>query len=184
MASSIRNSDEEIPAKKIKLTNEESQDDNSDLHTFRSFQLIKVLNENAQAKTVVVHGERLAFFNLHLNLFLLAIKLLSLNFFNLLVKGYQPRGKRCWILITRIRWHKRIHAEFHAGYNQPALTKSICMFLFRALLWNYVIALITVIQRPFAGNVLRSFYYITFVTYLYSHYCYFVCNFDLFILFN
>ena len=75
MASSIRNSEEEIPAKKIKLTNEESQDDNSDLHTFRGFQLIKVLNENAQAKTVVVHGERLAFFNLYLNLFLLAIKL-------------------------------------------------------------------------------------------------------------
>ena len=57
MAASIRNSEEEIPAKKIKLTNEEGQEDNSDLHTFRGFQLIKVLNENAQAKTVVVHGE-------------------------------------------------------------------------------------------------------------------------------
>jgi len=57
MAASIRNSEEEIPAKKIKLTNEEGQEDNSDLHTFRGFQLIKVLNENAQAKTVAVHGE-------------------------------------------------------------------------------------------------------------------------------
>jgi len=57
MAASIRNSEEEIPAKKIKLTNEEGHEDNSDLHTFRGFQLIKVLNENAQAKTVAVHGE-------------------------------------------------------------------------------------------------------------------------------
>jgi len=57
MAASNRNSEEEILAKKIKLTNEEDQEDTSDLHTFRGFQLIKVLNENAQAKTVVVHGE-------------------------------------------------------------------------------------------------------------------------------
>ena len=56
MAASIRNSEEEIPAKKIKLTNEEG-----DLHTFSGFQFIKVLNENAQAKTVAVHGERLTF---------------------------------------------------------------------------------------------------------------------------
>lgn len=61
MAASIRNSEEEIPAKKIKLTNEEGHEDNSDLHTFRGFQLIKVLNENAQAKTVAVHGEWLNF---------------------------------------------------------------------------------------------------------------------------
>ena len=61
---------------------------------------------------------------------------------------------------------------------------NLLQYCLRALLWNYVIALITVIQRPFAGNMLRSIYYITFVTYLYSYYCYFVCNFDLFILFN
>lgn len=61
MAASIRNSEEEIPAKKIKLTNEEGEEDSSDLHTFRGFRLIKVLNENAQAKTVAVHGERLTF---------------------------------------------------------------------------------------------------------------------------
>lgn len=58
MAASIRNSEEEIPAKRIKLTDEKGQEDNSDLQTFSGFQLIKVLNENAQAKTVVVHGER------------------------------------------------------------------------------------------------------------------------------
>lgn len=61
MAASIRNSEEEIPAKKIKLTNEEGEEDSSDLRTFRGFRLIKVLNENAQAKTVAVHGERLTF---------------------------------------------------------------------------------------------------------------------------
>lgn len=51
-----RNSEEETPAKKIKLTDENSVD-NSNLQTFRGFELIKVLNENAQAKTVAVHGE-------------------------------------------------------------------------------------------------------------------------------
>lgn len=59
MAASKRSSEEEIPAKKIKLTDEKSQDDNSgNLQSFRGFQLIKVLNENAQTKTVAVHGER------------------------------------------------------------------------------------------------------------------------------
>ena len=61
MAASIRNSEEEIPVKKIKLTNADGQEDNGDLHTFRGFRLIKVLNENAQAKTVAVHGKRLTF---------------------------------------------------------------------------------------------------------------------------
>ena len=61
---------------------------------------------------------------------------------------------------------------------------NLLQYCLRALLWDYVMALITVIQRPFAGNVLRWIYYITFVTCLYSHYCYFVCNFNLFILFN
>ena len=65
MAASTRSSEEEIPAKKIKLTDEKSQEDNSDLQTFRGFQLIKVLNENAQAKTVVVHGERVTSFFYH-----------------------------------------------------------------------------------------------------------------------
>ncbi|KAJ7380953.1 hypothetical protein OS493_004543 [Desmophyllum pertusum] len=51
-----RNSEEETPAKKIKLTDENSVD-NSSLETFRGFELIKVLNENAQTKTVAVHGK-------------------------------------------------------------------------------------------------------------------------------
>lgn len=82
MAASIRNSEEETPAKKIKLTNEEDRKDNSDLHTFRGFQLIKVLNENAKAKTVCVHGERLTF------------QFASLNLFNLIVKGIPAKIKR------------------------------------------------------------------------------------------
>ncbi|KAL9979122.1 hypothetical protein ACROYT_G016734 [Oculina patagonica] len=57
MAASSRNS-EETPAKKMKLTNEKSQEDNScNLQSFRGFQLIKVLNENAQTKTVAAHGK-------------------------------------------------------------------------------------------------------------------------------
>lgn len=63
MAASNRSSEEEIPAKKIKLTDEKNQDDNSsNLQTFRGFRFIKVLNENAQTKTVAVHGERLTAF--------------------------------------------------------------------------------------------------------------------------
>lgn len=55
-ASSRLNTEEVIPAKKIKLTDENSLD-NSSLQSFRGFQLVKVLNDNAQAKTVAVHGE-------------------------------------------------------------------------------------------------------------------------------
>ena len=53
-----------------------------------------------------------------------------------------------------------------------------------ALLWDYVIALIMIIQMPFAEGVLRLTYYITFVTCFYSYYCYFACNFNLFALLN
>lgn len=59
MAALRRSSEDEIPAKKIKLTNEKSHDDNiSNLQNFRGFQLIKILNENAQTKTIAVHGKR------------------------------------------------------------------------------------------------------------------------------
>ena len=43
-------------AKRVKLTDENGLDDNS-IQSFRGFQLIKVLNENARSKTVAVHGE-------------------------------------------------------------------------------------------------------------------------------
>ena len=59
MAAPSRSSEDEIPAKKIKLTDEKSQDDSiSNLQNFRGFQLIKILNENAQTKTIAVHGKR------------------------------------------------------------------------------------------------------------------------------
>lgn len=43
-------------AKRVKLTDENGLDDNS-IQSFRGFQLIKVLNENARSKTVAVHGK-------------------------------------------------------------------------------------------------------------------------------
>ena len=49
---------------------------------------------------------------------------------------------------------------------------NLLQYCLRALLWDYVMALITVIQRPFAGNVLCRTDYITFVAFLYSYYCY------------
>ena len=52
-----KNEDSETPAtKKIKLGNG-STEDNGNLQSFRGFKLVKVLNENAQAKNVAVHGE-------------------------------------------------------------------------------------------------------------------------------
>ena len=51
------------PAKKRKLANENSEDD-SNLQTFRGFKLIKVLNENAQTKNIVVHGKSVAYLSL------------------------------------------------------------------------------------------------------------------------
>ena len=41
---------------------------------------------------------------------------------------------------------------------------NVLQYCLRALLWDYVIALIVIIQRPFAGVVLRLTYHITFVT--------------------
>lgn len=43
-------------AKRVKLTDENGLDNNS-IQSFRGFQLIKVLNENARSKTVAVHGK-------------------------------------------------------------------------------------------------------------------------------
>ena len=45
-------------------------------------------------------------------------------------------------------------------------------------------ALIMIIQRPLAGNVLRLPYYIAFVTSFYSYYRYFACNLNLFVFLN
>ena len=41
---------------------------------------------------------------------------------------------------------------------------NVLQYYSRALLWDYVIALIVIIQRPFAGGVLRLTYHITFAT--------------------
>ena len=52
-----QNVNSETPAaKKIKLA-EEVIDDNSSLQSFGGFKVVKVLNENAQAKSIVIHGE-------------------------------------------------------------------------------------------------------------------------------
>lgn len=56
MASS-NHSDSETPAtKKIKLADVDTSY-NSDLTSLHGFKLIKVLNENAQVKNIVLHGE-------------------------------------------------------------------------------------------------------------------------------
>ena len=52
-----QNENSETPAaKKIKLA-EEVIDDNSTLQSFGGFKVVKVLNENAQTKSIVIHGE-------------------------------------------------------------------------------------------------------------------------------
>lgn len=52
-----QNENSETPAaKKIKLA-EEVLDDNSSLQSFGGFKVVKVLNENAQTKSIVIHGE-------------------------------------------------------------------------------------------------------------------------------
>ena len=51
--------------------------------------------------------------------------------------------------------------------------RDLLQYCLRALLWDYVMALIMIIQRPFAGNVLPLAYYIAFVTCFYPYYCYF-----------
>ena len=52
-----QNENSETPAaKKIKLE-EEVLDDNSSLQSFGGFKVVKVLNENAQTKSIVIHGE-------------------------------------------------------------------------------------------------------------------------------
>ena len=52
-----QNENSETPAaKKIKLA-EEVIDDNSSLQSFGGFKVVKVLNENAQTKSIVTHGE-------------------------------------------------------------------------------------------------------------------------------
>ena len=52
-----QNENSETPAaKKIKLA-EEVIDDNSSLQSFGGFKVVKVLNENAQTKSIVIHGE-------------------------------------------------------------------------------------------------------------------------------
>ena len=43
-------------AKKVKLS-EKTIDDNSSLQSFGGFKVFKVLNENAQTKSIVIHGE-------------------------------------------------------------------------------------------------------------------------------
>ncbi|PFX24599.1 m7GpppX diphosphatase-like [Stylophora pistillata] len=48
--------DEMRPAKRVKLADENNLEDNS-IQSFRGFQFIKVLNENARDKTVAVHGK-------------------------------------------------------------------------------------------------------------------------------
>ena len=48
------------PPKRVKLTDENGLDNNS-IQSFRGFQLIKVLNENARSKTVAVHGGSIFF---------------------------------------------------------------------------------------------------------------------------
>lgn len=47
---------ETLASKKIKLS-EETIDDNSSLQSFGGFKVVKVLNENAQTKSIVIHGE-------------------------------------------------------------------------------------------------------------------------------
>ena len=52
-----QNVNSETPAaKKIKLA-EEVLDDNSSRQSFGGFKVVKVLNENAQTKSIVIHGE-------------------------------------------------------------------------------------------------------------------------------
>lgn len=46
------------PTKKIKLVDENGED-KCNLQSFRGFKLVKVLNENVQAKNIAVHGEPL-----------------------------------------------------------------------------------------------------------------------------
>ena len=47
---------ETLASKKIKLS-EETIDDNSSLQSFGGFKVVKVVNENAQTKSIVIHGE-------------------------------------------------------------------------------------------------------------------------------
>lgn len=54
------------PPKRVKLTDENGLD-NKSIQSFRGFQLIKVLNENARSKTVAVHGGSI-FFTKHAKL--------------------------------------------------------------------------------------------------------------------
>ena len=63
---------------------------------------------------------------------------------------------------------------------------NLLQYCLRALFWDFVMALIMIIQRLFTENVLRLIDYITFVTCFHSRYCYFACSchFNLFILFN
>lgn len=58
--------DEMRPAKRVKLADENNLEDNS-IQSFRGFQFIKVLNENARDKTVAVHGGSISF-TIHANL--------------------------------------------------------------------------------------------------------------------
>ena len=74
--------------------------------------------------------------------------------------------------------------DFVIFVSNVPFSREFITVLFKGPLWDYVMALIMIIQRPFAGNMLCLIYYITFVTSFYSHYCYFACNFNLFILYN
>lgn len=57
-----QNEDSDAPAaKKIKLP-EETTDDSSSLQSFSGFKVVKVLNENAQTKSICIHGELQKFF--------------------------------------------------------------------------------------------------------------------------
>ena len=61
---------------------------------------------------------------------------------------------------------------------------NLLQYCLRALFWDYVIALIMIIQRPFAGIVLRLIYCITFVTRFFLYNCYSACNFNLLVFLN
>ena len=51
------NENSETPAAKRMKLSEETVHDSSNLQSFSGFKVVKILNENAQTKTIVIHGK-------------------------------------------------------------------------------------------------------------------------------
>ena len=105
---------------------------------------------------------------------LFIIPLLSFNWYEIYVFSFiSSFGGFCY---------SYIYFCFKRAVHGPSV-ENVLQYCLRALLWDYFIALVMIIQRPFAGVVLRLTHHITFVTLFYSYYCYFVI-FSVFVLLN